>query len=690
MTSILKYYLFLTVFCSFWVFPKLQAQENNTTEATDTVKIFKEVRKNIQRREFLSSIALLDEVIKQDSSNLAAHYLLGICHLRALHKEDAYRHLQFVFKRKPQYTDLMFFYLAEAEKYNNMMAQAIEHYKATQDLYADFKERYVQLVNDVILLEEFRQLLKQRIREAEHGTRYLADPTNAKVENIGKTINSKYADYAPVISADESILIFTSRRKGTTGRNKDNDDNLFYEDIYISKRKNDKWEKPRNIGKNINTKYHEASIALSPDGTQLFIYQDENNGDIYVSELKDREKNDWGKPQKLGDPINTKHREPSVSISEDGNTLYFSSNRPGGFGGLDLYKVEKNQKGKWGEPINLGPAVNTAQDEDAPFIHYDSRTLYFSSRGHHSMGGFDIYFTEEINGKWTKPVNLGYPINTPGDDTHFVLSADYKRGYYASAKKDSEGDKDIYIIRMPDYQDIELIDFDVSLQTLSVDFSPLITNPTKRALVVMRGTVRDELSNQLLNCKMTVIDVEDFEVIEEINAVNPKGVYYTQMTTGKRYLLHVQKEGYLYHSEYFEIPLGVVNQEKILNIYLKRIGQNEVLEFKALFEYNSAKITDNARASLEKLRAFLENNPTLRCEIGGHTDNIGTEGRNMQLSADRAKAVQDYLIDKGINAARLSYKGYGESKPVASNATPYGRSLNRRTECRIIKIDEES
>lgn len=659
-------------------------QENKSS--IDTSKIFKVAYQAYRNNEYINAIPEYEKILEVYPNNLKANYYLGLSHLNALDKEESLAFLEKVKKIKPNYDNLLDFYLAEALKYNHELDKSISYYDAAKIKF-DGKEGRVKLYNTELKIEDFIALIDQRLQEVSHGRKYLADPSNATVENMGKNINSKYGDYAPVISADESVLIFTSRRKGSTGKGVDTEDNLPYEDLYIAKQDKGKWTKAKNMGKTINTKYHEASIALSPDGTELFIYQDENQGDIYVSDLVG---DNWTTPKKMDASINTKYREPSVSITNDKKVLYFSSNRPGGFGGLDIYKVEKDDKGKWGEPVNLGPTINTDKNEDAPFIHFDSKTLYFSSRGHSSMGGYDIFLSELIGDKWSEPVSLGVPINSTNDDTHFVLSADYKRGYYASAKTDSYGDKDVYLIRMPDYQDVEIIDFQLSLKTLSVDFSPLITNNTKKALVILRGTVRDEVSQDLLNCKMSLIDVETNQVVDEISSVKPRGVYYTTMQTGRKYLLHVQKEGYLYHSEYFEIPEGVINQEKVLNIYLKKLEVGTALDFKALFEYNRATITKSSIPALEKLKGFLETNPKIKAEIAGHTDNIGTVNRNLILSEQRAKAVYDYLIQNGIDENRLSYKGYGMSDPVASNDTPFGRKLNRRTECRILSgVDDE-
>lgn len=276
-------------------------------------------------------------------------------------------------------------------------------------------------------------------------------PVNVTIENIGNVINSEYPDYVPVISADESVLIFTSRRTGSTGNLLDPFEEYF-EDIYISTKKNGAWTWPKNISANINTPTHDACVGLSADGELLFLYRtgrDLISGDLYSSIFDGK---DWTVPKKLPAPVNTpEFTEPSVSVSADGHTLYFSSNRPGGYGKKDIYKMIKLANGEWSNAFNLGASVNTAEDEDAPFIHPDCKTLYFSSQGHKNMGGYDIFKTKlGAAGVWSAPENLGYPVNTPDDDIYFVISTDKKTGYFSSDREGGYGGADIYLIHFPE------------------------------------------------------------------------------------------------------------------------------------------------------------------------------------------------------------------------------------------------
>ena len=298
--------------------------------------------------------------------------------------------------------------------------------------------------------------VQRRIFECENGREFMANPANYSIVNVGTSINSEWRDYAPVLNGDETIMIFTSRRKeGNLNENVDVD-NIPFEDIFISKKVDGKWTRAENIGNIVNTTSHDSNLALSADGHQLYIYSPENEGDIYVSEQKD---GTWSVPQPLSDAINSSYMENSISISPDKQRLFFASNRPGGYGGIDIYVSEKDKKGNWGKSKNLGPMINTEYDEEGPFIDYDGKTLYFSSMGRKGMGGHDVFKAEydSVDGKWNEPVNLGYPINTPDNDVYFVSTKDGKRGYYASVRTDGMGYQDIYMVSIPDLnEDVKL------------------------------------------------------------------------------------------------------------------------------------------------------------------------------------------------------------------------------------------
>jgi hypothetical protein len=274
----------------------------------------------------------------------------------------------------------------------------------------------------------------------------LSKPTAARIRNMGATINSPYADYVPVIMPDESAIYFTSRRENPANP-KRNGDNRFFEDVYVSYKKNGGWTYAENIGWPINTETNDACVAISPDGQRMIIYRtspDITSGDLYISRLGANGR--WSVPEIMSKEINSEYVETSACFSTDTSEIYFSSNRPGGLGGKDLYRIKKLPDGKWSPPLNLGPNVNTPFDDDAPFLHPDGMTLYFSSKGHNSMGDFDVFkcIWDKFENKFTQAMNVGYPINDVGNDIFFVLSADAQRGYYSSARAENLGSTDLY------------------------------------------------------------------------------------------------------------------------------------------------------------------------------------------------------------------------------------------------------
>src|ERR1700722_2500153 len=294
-----------------------------------------------------------------------------------------------------------------------------------------------------------RDSLTRVIQMCATGKQLMANPVKMEVSLLSDSINSQYADFCPVVTADESQIFFTSRRPVGINALKD-ETGEYFENVYMANSVNGQWHQAYNIGAPINTiGKHSATVSISPDGQTIFIYRDDgnNDGNIYITHLNGTK---WSDPEKLNENIDSKYWEPSASISADGQTLYFTSNRPGGFGGRDIYFSRLLPNGQWGKAQNMGPKINTEFEEDAPFISPGGKTFYFSSTGHNTMGGFDIFYCDlDSNGQWGTPINMGYPVNTPGDDVFFFPTADGKAAYYSSFKQDGLGEKDIYRINFP-------------------------------------------------------------------------------------------------------------------------------------------------------------------------------------------------------------------------------------------------
>jgi outer membrane protein OmpA-like peptidoglycan-associated protein len=488
------------------------------------------------------------------------------------------------------------------------------------------------------------------------------DTLTVVISNLGKEVNSAFPDYAPVISADGELLIFTSRRPVTDKekeKNKESKENIYSSTISKTKKK---WHKATILGETVNDPTrHNSAIAISNDGQTMLLYRDDvsGNGDIWESTLHGKV---WSVPEKLPEPINSSYQETSASISPDGKTIYFVSDRPLGHGGLDIWMCTQDETGKWGKAKNLGTMINSSSDEEGVFIHPDGKTLYFSSKGHKSTGGYDIYKSVFENEKWSKPSNLGSFINTEKDDVYFVLTADGTTGYYASIQKDGLGETDIYSI---------------NFVRTEKEIGP--------ALTLLKGTITDEITGDSLYSKIVIKDLEKNEEVTTIYSNSETGKYLVSLPSGKNYGISVNADGYLFHSENVNIPLSTGYQEIIKDVQLKKIEVGKSITLNNIFyDFDKSTLRTESVSELDRLVLLMTENSTIKIELSSHTDNMGSDEYNMTLSQARAQSVVDYLITKGISKDRLVAKGYGETKPIATNDTDDGRQLNRRTEFKIL------
>jgi len=513
-------------------------------------------------------------------------------------------------------------------------------------------------------------VINKSITECEYGIKMKAKPVNVEILPVGNVINSPYPDYRPLISADESMMIFTSRRPNTTGGERSLYDMKYFEDIYISYNVDGVWQPALNIGPNLNTADHDAAAGISANGQELFLYQGGlNGGDIMLCQLHG---NEWQKTDILSGVMNTSFRESSANFSFDGNTLFFVSNKTDdSYGGGDIYQCRKGNDGKWTKPENLGDGVNTKYEEASVFIHPDGKTMYYSSQGFNSMGGFDIFrATMDSTGKWGNPVNLGYPINTPDDDVFFVISGSGKHGYYSSIRLNGEGEKDIY-----------MIDFKED----TAETYPPGANKGKSKLTLLKGTVKDGDILIPLEAEIEIVDNEQGKVIFTSKCNSETGKYLVSLPSGKNYGIAAKADGYLFHSENFNIPDTAAFQviEKNILLYKVKVGSKMVLK-NIFFDFDKATIRQESISELTRLINLLNQYPNIRVEISGHTDNKGSLEYNTTLSQSRAKSVVDYLVNNGISSSRLEYKGYAFKNPVTTNDTEEGRQMNRRVEFKII------
>jgi outer membrane protein OmpA-like peptidoglycan-associated protein/tetratricopeptide (TPR) repeat protein len=469
-------------------------------------------------------------------------------------------------------------------------------------------------------------------------------------QNLGDSVNTKDAEYYPTISLDGHMLIFTRRV---------NDNN---EDFYQSTLTGGHWSKARSLPGNINTNENEAAQSVSLDG-QFMIFNGCNfpggfgSCDLYVSYLGP---DGWASPDNLGDSVNTEYWESGPSLSPDKKDLYFSSNRPGGYGGSDIYVCHRLLNGHWSAAENLGPAINTSGDEATPFIHADNQTLYFNSNGQPGYGGNDIFLSRKNpDDTWGKAENLGYPINTIEDEGSLVVAADGKTAYYASDRADTRGELDLYTFGLP--EDVR------PAQTLWV-----------------KGKVFDRSTRKGLPSSVELTDLSTRAVISNLQT-DETGNYLITLPKGKDYAFDVNRKGYLFFSENFSLSKETGDTAYNIDIPLQPLEANAMITLRNIF-FESAKyeLRPQSQVELDKVVQLMKDNPTLKIQINGHTDNAGKAPDNLRLSENRAKAVVSYLEAKGIMTTRLSSKGWGDSKPVADNNSPEGRALNRRTELKVI------
>ncbi|HPW26509.1 MAG TPA: OmpA family protein, partial [Tenuifilaceae bacterium] len=493
------------------------------------------------------------------------------------------------------------------------------------------------------------ELARNNIERCRFAIHAVANPVPFNPANIGDSINTTLDEYWPSLSVDERTIVYTVRLpkepevgiKGTK----------WQEDFYTSTRNEDgTWSKGIPVGSPLSTVFNEGAQSLSSDGKTMYYTICQGDCDLYFSTINSD--GSWGHPLKLPPAINSeKSSEKQPSISPDGQMLYFVSNRPGGLGGFDIWVSVKNPNEVWGNAVNLGQPVNSPGNEQSPFIHFDNKTLYFSSNDHIGMGGQDIFVSHLTDsGKWSEPLNLGYPINTCKNEEGLVVNAIGKTAYYSSNYIPDKG-MDIYTFEL--YPEIQPIP------------SSYVT-----------GTIRDYTTLKPVEAHISLIDLQSKrETMNSYSSVT--GGFMVCLPSDNSYALFAQAPGYLFYSENFNLK-GLYSFDKPyhLDVLLKPVRQGEVTIMRnVFFETDSYELLPESTVELDRVVETLSQNPTIKVEIGGHTDNQGAPDYNQKLSERRAKSVVDYLLSKSVSPERVSWKGYGESQPVAPNSSPEGRAM---------------
>lgn len=584
-----------------------------------------------------------------NSNNAELNFMIGDCYLHSIYKDKALTFLKKSWELNSEFSKNIHLLLGQAYQYNYKFKEAKKE-------YYEFK---ISLSPNE--LYEWTDRIEKKMSECNNGILLMANPTGGLVVNL-KKVNSEDSEYGPIITADGKTMYFTSRRKGSIGGKIDINDFQPFEDIYSSTINKYQWSEPVNMKAPINTDTHDATVGISPDGQELYIYRGNiNGGDIFTSMLIGDE---WTEPIALPSPINSPAHENSASLSFDNKTLYFVSDRDSGFGGRDIYVVTRDENEIWGEVNNLGGRINTKYDEDGVFIHPDGKTLYFSSKGHNTMGGYDIFYSElKPNGDWTTPKNLGFPINSPDDDVFFVVTANGEQGFYSSVRKNGTGGKDIFVI----------------------NFSSSIENNKSKQLTLVKGKITDD-NNNPVSAEIEIYDVDVDKNIGNYHSNEKTGEYLISLPSGKNYAMFVNKDNYLFYTENFNTKKDYEFNELVKDIQLNPVKVNVKTVLKNIyFDYANATLKKESFGTLNRVLNFLNTNSSVKIEVSGHTDNVSSLATNQPLSENRAKAVVDYLVKNGIDSSRMIYKGFADKFPIADNTTEEGRQLNRRVELKIIE-----
>jgi len=495
---------------------------------------------------------------------------------------------------------------------------------------------------------------KHFIKSCDFAIEAIKNPVPFDFENMGNAVNSEWEEYLPSISADGQLFVIT--RRGP------HQNNIVSEDFYQSLWTSEGWSMAQNMGNTINTLGNEGAQCLAPNGKVLFFTAcDREDGmgrcDIYISFKRDGQ---WTEARNIGPTINSKHWESQPTISPDGRELYFVSNRPGGYGNMDVWKSVLSEKGTFSEPVNLGPTINTPFDEMSPFIHTDNQSLYFSSKGHPGMGDFDLFLSRRNSpsAPWQKPQNLGYPINTNGVENSLIVSSDGKTAYFASDKS-GYGQEDIFWFYLPQqYQ--------------------------AKEVAYLNTKVYDAVSKTPLKANIEIIDLASGETMISSFSYTKTGELFTCLPANTNYAVKVSRNDYLFHSEHFVLNQQSALKALNLDIPLQQLDKGNAIILKNIFfDSDDYTLKKESMVELNSLLNFMNENAQLQVEIEGHTDNLGQSTHNLELSKNRAKAVYDFLIENGIVSSRISYKGYGASQPISTNDTEKGRATNRRTAFRI-------
>lgn len=623
----------------------LYAQSQLSTKSKRAIELYTEADNFRVRGQHQQAIDLLSEAISKDKKFMEAYYRLGIVYMTIKKYPDAISN----FEKALTLTD-------DVKKQKVILYDLGETYLLTG-----------QYDKSIAILTEYIKVESQNKSKSDRATMMLKNATFAKANQaiknqykqrkLSDTVNCYAMQYFPVLTADQQELIFTRR---LAGHGMDDDEDL----VITRKDPQGRWYSPSSISQNINSKANEGTCTISADGRKLIFTSCTGRKVFGSCDLFESIKvgNDWTEPVNLGPNINSYDWESQPSLSADGRTLYFVSDRRGGYGRRDIWYSTLDDNGQWTKAQNLGSPVNTQYEEYSPFIHVNGRTLYFASNGLVGFGGFDLYYSEKQDAGWSLPVNVGSPINDHEDQFSLFITADGKKGYYSHEEMTPSGIAmaKLYEIQIPENQRV------------------------KYKSNYVKGTVKDKRTGKELKARIELFDINKNEIVSLVESDSVTGEYLMVLTQGSEYALYVNKKGYLFKSLGFNYSDITDFEPLIINIELDPALKGSVSVLKNIFfDVDKYDLKEKSITELEKIVRFLTENPQIQVEISGHTDNTGNADYNQKLSELRAKSVYTYLVNKGIDLQRLSSKGYGAAKPITSNDSEEGRQQNRRIEFTI-------
>jgi outer membrane protein OmpA-like peptidoglycan-associated protein len=636
-----------------------------------------------------------DEYLKAivyNNSNPELNYKTGVSALFSDKKEEAAGFLLKAFELKNDVAEDIFLLSGRALQYAGRYPEAIEKFNN-------------YLKSPVKISEKNNSLAKKSIEECISALIITKDTLRISINNIGANINSSADDYSGFFSVDGKTLYFGSRRELPKSSSYYTD-KKFDENIFVSHQNNGSWETAASAGKDITTKYCETPLYINSSNDRLYIYSGyANGGDIMLSLNK---KGQWKTPEPIPFGINTGGAQTSFSFTPSGNEIYYvTDDGKDNFGGKDIYFIKKMNERKWSKPQNVGPLINSAYDEESIRFSGKGDTLWFSSKGHNSIGGFDIFYSVKNKaGEWDSVKNYGYPVNTPWDDIFYCPSpVDDSAFYFASNRSGGFGGLDIYNGRIlppepvvmilpaePPKPDTVIIRDTVVVVKEVIPAAPppppvVQPEPVKELVLYLFGKVKDSETGDPVMAKIDVIDLSTDQVVVTTASSDLDGSYRVRLPAKKSYMIDLRATGFLSDMKRINIPESFLQDAFNLDVSLikVKVGKKVVLN-NILFETGKAILTSGSYTELDRLLNIMQDNSQMKIEISGHTDKTGSEPVNFKLSEDRAKAVVEYLVQKGIVRSRIEYKGFGSLQPISDNTTPQGRAKNRRVEFKILEF----